>query len=91
MRKGHVFTVGGWTFEIKSIIARKSQVYGEEFSGVANINITDGVLHVEALHCDDFTPKDYRMLHGFICNTLGFETFEYSRYGTDSQRKRVKK
>jgi hypothetical protein len=88
---GHVFTVDGWTFEIKSIIGRKVENYGEEYTGVTTINIADGVPHLEALHCDDFTMTDYKTLHKFVTKKLDFSTFQYSRYSSDLVRKDVKK
>jgi len=89
--QGHVFTQGGWTFEIKTMVARKVESYGEEFTGVASINITDGEPHIEALHCDDFTMTDYKDIRKFISNGLSFPTFQYSRYSSDLQRKKVNK
>lgn len=88
---GHVFTLNGWTFEIKSMIARKVEHFGGEFTGVANINIADGEPHIEALHCDDFTMSDYKTIHKLISKGLAFETFQYSRYSSDLVRKNVKK
>lgn len=88
--EGHIFTQGDWTFEIKTMVARKVENYGEEFTGVANVNIVDGQAHVEALHCDDFTMTDYKNLVVFG-QKLGFSTFQYSRYSSDLKRKQVKK
>lgn len=88
---GHIFTIGAWTFEIKSIVARKTEEYGQEFTGVANINIVDGEIHVEGLHCDNFTRSDYKDIKQFAIDTLGFDKLEYSRYRFDGQRRKVHK
>lgn len=91
MWAGHIFHGKNWTHEIKSIKSRKTECFGKEFSGVADINIADGKAHVEALHCDDFTREDYRELEEFITETLQFKTYEYSRYDCDLNRKKIKK
>jgi len=91
MWAGHIFHGKNWTFEIKLITARKTSKFGEEFTGVTHINIADSKAHVEALHCDEFTKADYKELKAFITQTLAFNSYEYSRYCCDLQRKRVEK
>lgn len=88
---GHIFTIGEWDFKIKSMVARKVPFYGGEYVGVANVGVFAGIVHVEALHCDDFTMTDYKDIRCFIDKGLGFSTFEYSRYSSDLKRKQVQK
>ena len=66
-----IVTVGGWTFEIKSVIARKTQVHGQKYTGVFNVTNANGTIHMEALHCDEFTKEDVRNIQEYLRKTFG--------------------
>lgn len=76
----YITRVGDWVFEVTHITARKTSVFGEQYSAIAQLNIANGKLCVEGLLSKEkFTRKDRENLAEFI-GMLGFQTFEYSRY-----------
>ena len=66
-----IVTIGEWTFEIKSVIARKTSVHGQKYTGVLNLTNANGTLHMEALHCDEFTKEDAKNIKEYLRDTFG--------------------
>lgn len=64
--------MSNWAFETKQIVARKSKNFGDAYTGVLTITITDGVPHIEGLLCTDFTKEDFEEIKAFISG-LGFK------------------
>ncbi len=84
-----VFTLGNWTFSIDRITARKTQSYGEDYSGICSLSIVNNTVHIEGLHCDEFTKSDYETLRDFAAQILGLSQIEYSRYDCNLNRKHI--
>ena len=51
---------GNWCWEVVQLRLRKTDSYGNEYSGVASVTIANGNAHVEGLLCDDFSLQDAR-------------------------------
>ncbi len=78
-----------WNFEIVQLRGRKVDKYGDNYTCVATLTITDGELHVEGLLSNnDFCSSDKRTIEDFIKN-LGFDYY-ISSYYKNGKRKIVK-
>jgi len=75
-----VFIHGEWEFTITSLTARKVNVVDNDYTGVATINIVNGVAHLEAMHCDEFTSIDARSFKTLVTQDLKLENYEFRRY-----------
>lgn len=81
-----IFKKGDWYAELKNIMLRRVHVYGDPFTGIATVTITDGELHIEGLICNTpFTSKDREDIHS-ICMDFGFTYYMQSSFGDDGER-----
>lgn len=75
------FRFGGWIFEITSIKARRVDVFGDAYNGVADVRIMNGKANVEGLLCKDepFAKKDYIAFKEML-KSIGCEQCNYDRF-----------
>ena len=67
----YIITVGDWTFEVKAVLGRKTKNHGDKYSGVVNITMVNGEIHLEGLHVDDFTVADGLAIRRFLKKMFG--------------------
>lgn len=72
-------SVGGWCYEVVQVRLRKTSAHGEAYTGIVNATIVNGELHLEGLHCDEFTLDDMRDLRA-ISKAFGFKDYTFNRY-----------
>lgn len=89
--EGHVFIVGEWAFEIKSLLGRKAQGKEKDYTGAVNVTIADGTPHFEGLVCDKFGIKDRRTFQKLVKKALQLQSYEFKRFKDGVQRKHIKK
>ena len=83
-----VFKKGDWWAEIVHVRLRKVHNYGDAYSAIASMTITDGELHVEGLiSIEDFSAEDVKTMSE-ICMDFGFTSYITSTF---VKGKRVKK
>jgi len=85
------FRFGEWSFEIKQIKARKVSKFGENFTAVVDINIADGLPHLEAwLNIDgNVKHSDYKSISKLLVH-LGFSKFSFRRAKDSEFKVKVK-
>lgn len=89
--EGHVFIVGEWAFEIKSLLGRKATGKEKDYTGAVNVTVTDGMPHFEGLVCSDYGIRDRRTFFKLVKKVLQLKGFEFKRFKDGEQRKHIKK
>lgn len=49
---------GSWCWEVTKIKLRKTDKFGNPYTGVVDFNVVCGELFMEGLHCDELTFSD---------------------------------
>lgn len=74
------FEAHGWIFEVKQIIARRTECYGAEYDAQAILTIVDGELHIEGLLSKTGVGlTDHKALN-VLSKELGFDNIEFKRF-----------
>ena len=72
--------IGEWHFEVIMIRCRKVAKYGDPYTAITNITITDGEPHIEgALSSAKSSRKDELALSEYIRH-LGYNSYTSSRF-----------
>ena len=81
--------IGDWNFEPICIRGRKVSTYGDSYTAIGTITITDGEPHIEGLlSTDKLTASDKESLHTYI-SMLGYDYYITSRF-IEGKRKNEK-
>ena len=73
-------TIGEWTFAVKTVTAIKTEVYGEPYSGILTIDISDGKVSANGLHCENFTKRCFKTIVKYVNEHIGIKRVNYKRF-----------
>jgi hypothetical protein len=72
--------IDNWHFEVIAVRCRKVDKYGDPYSAIVNLTVTDGELHIEgALSTVKSTKKDKLAMVKYI-KSLGYDSFISSTF-----------
>ncbi len=74
--------VDDWIFEIKAVRAIRTKRYGDQYSAIANLNLTGDNIYIDGLMTreqDKFNAQDFRTFKEF-CRHLGAKQAHFDRF-----------
>lgn len=69
-----------WIAEVKQVFIRRANEYGEPYTGVAVLTLSDDKVLVELMKADEFTKDDRKAIQNIISEHWPDKCYTFNRY-----------